>query len=379
LCIDITGLSDWLFQECYDAVGDLAETMALLLPEGSGDIDLTFAQFVQQKILNLKGLDEEGVRQSLSASWSRLDREQTFIFNKLITGAFRVGVSQSLVTTALAQVSGLDTATIAHRLIGQWPPTAEFYLSLIENNAADTHISRPYPFCLAHPLQEKTETLGLVKDWIFEWKWDGIRAQIIKRGGQVFIWSRGEELVTDRFPELATAAARLPDGSVLDGEILAFKEGDVLPFANLQKRIGRKTLSKKLLADVPVAFMAFDLLEYSGLDLRATDLETRRAQLTELLTPGACTAATDGPSCRGALSSALRVSPEIEAMDWESLTTMQGLSRKLKVEGIMVKRRHSVYGVGRKRGDWWKWKIDPLSIDAVLINAQRGHGRRASL
>jgi DNA ligase-1 len=377
LCIELSGLPAWLFQESYDAVGDLAETIALLLPPGTGVSDLSFCDFVERAVLGLKNLAPEALKDALATTWTGLDQEQKFIFNKLITGAFRVGVSQSLVVNALAQVSGVEGATITHRLMGEWQPTAEFYLNLISADAGEGDISRPYPFYLASPLSDVPESLGAVGDFVCEWKWDGIRAQIIKRGGRVFIWSRGEELVTERFPELALAGARLPEGSAVDGEILAFKEGDVMPFSQLQLRIGRKTVSKKLLADVPVVFMAFDLLEYEGNDLRHLHLQERRARLTTLLTPGAC--ASDGPSCRGALDSALRVSPELEAKDWPALRNMQGLSRKLKVEGIMLKRCDSIYGVGRKRGDWWKWKVDPYSIDAVLINAQRGHGRRASL
>ncbi|MBS2006952.1 MAG: ATP-dependent DNA ligase [Cyanobacteria bacterium SZAS TMP-1] len=377
LTTELAGLSDWMFQECYDSVGDLAETMALLAPEKeSVGEDLSLSQFVQARVLTLRDLDDDLLKHALTETWSQLDVDQKFVFNKLITGGFRVGVSQQLVINALALVSGLESSTIAHRLMGEWQPTAAFYLSLVDADAQDSHISRPYPFYLAHPIAEEPSSLGDISEWLVEWKWDGIRAQIIKRGGQVFIWSRGEELVTERFPELAQAGARLPDGTVLDGEILAFHEGDVLPFAKLQMRIGRKSLSKKILAEVPVAFMAFDLLECDGQDLRATALEVRREKLTALLTPGACDMY---PSCRDALSQYLRVSSLLDVADWPALAAMQNLSRSLKVEGVMLKRRGSIYGVGRKRGDWWKWKIDPLSIDAVLINAQRGHGRRATL
>jgi len=378
LTTTLSGLSDWLFQECYDSVGDLAETMALLLPAGQEELDLPLSQFVEERVLSLRNLDQESLDLALTDTWSKLSLDQKFVFNKLITGGFRVGVSQQLVINALAEVSGISAAAIAHRMMGEWQPTPDFYMRLIDQDAGDSHISRPYPFYLAHPIVEQPSSLGNINDWFFEWKWDGIRAQIIKRKGQIFIWSRGEELITERFPELALAAARLPDGCVVDGEILAFKEGDVLPFAQLQLRIGRKTVGKKILADVPVAFMAFDLIEFDGQDLREAALIERRGRLIELLTPGAADQ-SQGPTCRGQLSTLLRVSPELEASDWDTLSQMQGLSRKLKVEGIMIKRRNSVYGVGRKRGDWWKWKIDPLSIDAVLINAQRGHGRRASL
>ncbi|MBU6452218.1 MAG: ATP-dependent DNA ligase [Cyanobacteria bacterium REEB67] len=376
LTIELGELPAWLFQECYDAVGDLAETMALLLPDAAFSLDLTLSEFVRTKVVSLRNLSEQDLNQALQETWSQLDVDQKFVFNKLITGGFRVGVSQQIVTNALAKVSGMAPAVIAHRLMGEWQPSRSFYENLVDQNEGDSLDSRPYPFYLAHPIAEEPAALGEISQWSFEWKWDGIRAQIIKRKGQVFIWSRGEELVTERFPEVALAAARLPDGTVLDGEILAFKEGDVMPFAMLQQRIGRKAVGKKILADVPVAFMAFDLIEWGGQDIRLSPLSGRRLLLLQLLTPGACDQAS---SCRAALSPTLRVSPQLESKDWQGLESLQEMSRALKVEGLMIKRSDSPYGVGRKRGDWWKWKIDPLSIDAVLINAQRGHGRRASL
>jgi DNA ligase-1 len=376
LTIDLSGLAPWLFQECYDNVGDLAETMALLLPETIGELDVELTEFVETYLLVLRNLDDVDTAAHLVETWAKLSLDQKFIFNKLITGGFRVGVSQQIVTKALAAVSCIDPNVVAHRMMGNWEPSAQWYEQLIAQETGDAMASTPYPFYLAYPIQEEVSNLGEIQDFQIEWKWDGIRAQVIKRDGQVFIWSRGEELISERFPEIMTAASRLSNGTVLDGEILAWSEGDVLPFALLQQRIGRKTVGKKILSEVPCVFMAYDILEAAGQDLRRESLTERRQKLLSILMPGQCDAA---PSCRGTLSEHLRISAELSADSWEELSTLRLDSRKLKVEGVMLKRRDSEYGVGRKRGDWWKWKINPLSMDAVLVYAQRGHGRRASL
>ena len=376
LTIELSGLSPWLFQECYDNVGDLAETIALLLPDSVGQLEQGFSEFVEKYLLVLRNLDDAATASHLIETWKSLSLDQKFIFNKLITGGFRVGVSQQMVTKALATVSGIDANVVAHRMMGDWQPTAQWYEQLIAKETADAMASTPYPFYLAYALQDEVESLGDIKEFQVEWKWDGIRAQVIKRDGQVFIWSRGEELISERFPEIMTAASRLPNGTVLDGEILAWAEGDVLPFALLQQRIGRKTVGKKLLAEVPCILMAYDILEIGGQDIRQEPMAVRREKLLSILMPGQCDTA---PSCRGTLSEHLRISNELKAESWEALATLRLDSRKLKVEGLMLKRSDSVYGVGRKRGDWWKWKINPLSMDAVLVYAQQGHGRRASI
>jgi DNA ligase-1 len=295
-----------------------------------------------------------------------MNSEQRFVWNKLITGAFRVGVSQSLVVRALAAVSGLDAAVISHRLMGDWQPSAAQYAQFIAQDADDADVSRPYPFFLAYPLETPLEELGEVRDWQVEWKWDGIRSQLIRRKWRTFLWSRGEELVTERFPELESLGGLLPEGTAIDGEVLPWKDGRPLPFAQMQRRIGRKVLGAKILAEVPVVLIAYDLLESNGIDIREEPLEQRREKLTALV---------DG------LASTNRIilSPVISAGSWEELSSTRNESRERGVEGFMLKRRGSPYRVGRKRGDWWKWKIEPFSVDAVLIYAQPGSGRRASL
>lgn len=376
--MELSGIAPWMFQECYDSVGDLGETLALLLPPvpSSATIDIPLSQLVEERLLPLRDSTPEEQRAGIVDLWMKLSERGRFVLNKIINGSLRLGVSQQLVINALAKSSGLDEATVAHRLMGEWKPTEEFFKALVHEDTGDTESSKPYPFFLSYPLENPSETLGDFSDWYAEWKWDGIRAQLVKRDGQVFIWSRGEELVTERFPEITDAAECLPNGTVLDGEILAWKDAEVLPFHDLQTRITRKTVSKKLLADAPVIFMCFDLLELNGEDKRAESLADRRRLLTGLLTPGAL---DETPSCRAQLNPVLRVSPLTGGTSWTELAAMRETSRALKVEGLMLKRAISKYGVGRRKGDWWKWKIDPYSVDAVLISAQKGSGKRASL
>ncbi|MCA9108943.1 MAG: ATP-dependent DNA ligase [Planctomycetaceae bacterium] len=365
-CAEVSGVPDWLFEECYGAVGDLAETMALLHPAGDRHSRQPLHHWIENRIQPLSKLDEHDQKAALMDAWSDLSRHERFVFNKLVTGGFRVGVSQGLVIRALAAASGLESAVIAHRLMGQWEPTPEFFTSLIAADDGEAKISQPYPFCLAHPLQHEPHTLGDFNEWIIEWKWDGIRAQIVRRQGQTFVWSRGEELIHTRFPELQPAADDLPDGTVLDGEIAAWKDGRVLPFAELQRRIGRKTVGKKLLNEVPARFIAFDLLESDGRDIRDTAFEKRRKWLSSIL--------SDRPE-----NDLLMLSPLVMASGWDDCQCLRETSREEQVEGLMLKRRDSTYGVGRHTNQWWKWKVAPYTCDAVLIYAQRGHGRRASL
>ena len=360
------GVPDWLFAESYDAVGDVAETVALLLPPPERSSDLPLTEWVEGRLLTLRASDEETQHQGMLDAWASMDRTQRFVWNKLISGGFRVGVSQQLVTRALAKVGGVEPAIVAHRLMGDWEPNPGFIARLLAVESADADHSRPYPFCLAHGLEGPPSDLGAIEDWRAEWKWDGIRSQLIRRGGDTFLWSRGEELVTDRYPEIATLGAFLPDGTAIDGEILPYKEGAPLPFAQLQRRIGRKTLGKTILAEVPVVLVAYDLLEADGRDLRSDPFESRRARLEALV------AAVHLPD-------RLVLSPVVEATSWEGLAQARQESRSRQAEGLMLKRLTSPYHVGRKRGDWWKWKINPFTVDAVLTAAQRGSGKRASL
>lgn len=353
----------WLVEECYDAVGDLSETIALLLPERVEGTDVPLHRLVEETVLALKGLSESEQRERVREVWSQLNSAERFVWHKMLGGGFRVGVSRTLVVRALANVCGLEPAEMAHRLMGKWAPTAEEFARITGGAEAKSDHARPYPFCLAHALEGSVDSLGDPAEWMAEWKWDGIRAQVIHRAGEVLAWSRGEEMIHERFPEVALIGARLPNGTVLDGEVLAWRDEAPLPFAVLQTRIGRKTVGKKVLAEAPATFVAYDLLEWKGEDLREKPLEERRALLEQL--------AADTPG--------LRISPLVRFAGWGELAAERDSARERGVEGLMLKRRSSIYRVGRVKGDWWKWKVDPLSVDAVMVYAQRGSGRRASL
>ena len=368
--LSLSGIPEWLFQESRDTVGDSAETMALLLPNVSVVDETPLHVLVEEQLLPLRKSDVETQKAAVTDAWSRMNYSQRLVYNKLITGAFRVGVSQLLVTRALSQLSELPADILAHRLMGDWTPGPGFFGELLDpaRDTDETPIARPYPFHLAHQADFPVEDLGKVSDWQAEWKWDGIRAQVIKRRDEVFIWSRGEDLMTERFPEIERAARLLPNGTVLDGEILPWLDGRVLPFTELQKRIGRKNLSAKILSELPVILQCYDLLEYEGRDIRSFEFSARREFLDTTIAE-----TEDGAK------EVFRSTDAVQAGSWEQLAEIREQSRSLGVEGFMLKKRDSPYRVGRHRGDWWKWKIDPLTIDAVLIYAQKGSGKRSNL
>ena len=373
LACERAGIADWLFDECYQAVGDLAETIALVLPPPSQASALPLAVWIESRLLPLRGTSPQVQAESIAAYWDELDTPQRFLLTKLIGGGFRVGVSKLLVQRALAAHAGLDAKVVAQRMMGstdagRLPDAASFAQLVAPGHRERTDAGQPYPFFLAHAIDGAADTfelrLGPPSGWIVEWKYDGIRAQLVRRAGQTWLWSRGEELVTDRFPEVVALAQALSDGTVLDGEVLAWRDGRPAPFQLLQQRIGRKTLGRKVLADAPVNFIAYDLLEWQGEDLRARPQHERRAQLEQV-----------------AGEAGLSVSPRVEGGDWAALATLREESRARGVEGFMLKHAQSAYGSGRSKaeGAWWKWKIDPLTVDCVLVYAQAGHGRRASV
>jgi len=369
---EAAGIPLWLLEECYAQVGDLAETLALVLPPpeaGSDDTsDIGLADWIRTTIEPLRVADEPGKRRIVHDAWRRLAADERIVWHKLLTGGCRVGVSRTLVAKALAEVAGIDPAVMTHRLMGGGIESADDYRRLFDSEPSAADDRKPYPFFLAAPLDAPPEELGDVADWQAEWKWDGARAQLVRRGGAVSIWTRGEELVNESFPEIAAAAASLADGTVLDGELLAVRSDALLGFAALSKRISRRRVTKKVLADVPCVFVAYDLLEEHGHDVRSLPLAERRIRLDALPLP-------EFP----AAEATLQRSPCITAASWADLATARATSRARGVEGLMLKRRASPYGTGRTRGDWWKWKIEPLEIDAVLLYAQAGHGRRAGL
>lgn len=361
----ISGIPLWLFEESYHIVGDLAETIALILPSATNRSNKSLTSIILE-IIELKNKTKDDKRNYLQEQWNSLDYYERFVFNKILTGGFRIGVSQKLMTRALSQSTGIDQDILAHKLMGNWTGENTTFKDLIYNDNEVAQLGKPYPFYLAHPVEQEPSHLGNAKDYFAEHKWDGIRSQTILRGEEIFIWSRGEELVTDKYPELHELKYHIPPGTVIDGEILPFKDGNILNFNDLQTRIGRKTVSKKLLEQVPVIITAYDLLEWEGVDLRQEPFIDRHRLLEKLIQ----SLPTELP---------ITLSPVMEFDSWEDMAVERSLSRKLKSEGLMIKKKNSPYGVGRKKGDWWKWKEDPLTIDAVLTYAMRGHGRRANL
>jgi DNA ligase-1 len=371
------GIEPWLFDECYQAVGDLAETIAHVLPVATHESELGLAEWVERRLLPLREATPEQQAERIAAYWNELDDTGRFLLTKLIGGGFRVGVSKLLVQRALAAHAGLDAKLVAQRMMGYTDksarPDAAGFRALVDPEAtqAPADSGQPYPFFLAHAVEGSVDgfeaKLGPPADWLVEWKYDGIRAQVVRRAGEVWVWSRGEELITERFPEVMGIAGQWPDGTVVDGEILVWKDERPAPFALLQQRIGRKTLTKKVLADAPATFMAYDLLEWQGEDIRAWPQHRRREALLALASQVS--------------GQALRVSPAVELPTWAELASLREESRARGVEGFMLKHRDARYGTGRTKaeGTWWKWKIDPLSVDCVLIYAQAGHGRRASV
>jgi DNA ligase 1 len=365
--VEAAPLPEWLIEESIAAVGDLAETIALLIenPGSAAEAsEVALAEWIDGRLLPLRGATLDEQHAAIVTWWRTLPPRECFLLNKLLTGELRVGVSTLLVTRAIAETTEIPRPDVTRRLMGEWQPSGEFWQRLICRDTAALAASAPYPFFLASPLEGEPALLGALEGWQIEWKWDGIRAELIRRDGACFIWSRGEELITERFPEVTAAAALLPEGTVLDGELVAWRDAAVQPFALLQQRIGRKKLTPAILKDIPVRFLAYDLLEEAAADVRALPLRERRRRLESLLAPA---------------PDILQLSPLVPARTWESLAEIRAQSRARGVEGLMLKALDSAYGTGRERGAWWKWKIEPYTFDAVMLYAHPGHGRRSNL
>ncbi|THD69059.1 ATP-dependent DNA ligase [Robertkochia marina] len=363
---ELASIPLWLFEESYHIVGDLAETIALVIP-GEPEAETISLHQRMEELIALRSLPEEEQKEYLSNTWMTFDHYERFAFTKLLTGGFRIGISQKLMTRALARATEQEEDILAYKLMGNWTPETTTFHDLVYSDSKEAQKSRPYPFYLAYALEDAPDQLGDPTEWMAEYKWDGIRGQLIYRDGEIFVWSRGEELVTDKFPELEGLSSFLPDGVVLDGEILVRKGNTLGSFNDLQKRLGRKTVSKKLLEENPVFMMVYDLLEWEGKDIRQRSQKERRSLLEQLL--------RQLPDQQDLLA----LSPLLPFNSWEELSALRDGAREAESEGLMIKSRQASYGVGRKKGDWWKWKVDPLTIDAVLTYAMRGHGRRTNL
>ena len=360
--LEITQLPEWLFLESYSSVGDLGETLSLILPPPENEIDKSLSQWMSE-LIDLKDKTEEEKRIYVIESWNGLDYTERFIFNKLIGGSFRIGVSKKLLINALSKYSEIDSSQLMHSIMGKWNVEETNFEDLISGTNINPDNSKPYPFCLAYPMEKEIHELGNPEDWQAEYKWDGIRGQLIKRNKEIFLWSRGEELVTPQFPELVSALENMEGDFVLDGEILGVVDNQVLNFNELQKRLNRKTITAKMLKKIPVKSFVYDILEFNGEDLREKPLSERRAILEKLI--------NENPHEN------IKLSEIIQYENWEELTEIRSNSRENNSEGLMLKQKNSNYHSGRKKGDWWKWKVDALTIDAVLIYAQKGSGRRS--
>ena len=362
---DLSRIPDWLFSESYRAVGDLIETITLLLPKVTGSTNKPLHYWIEEILFPLKNKEESLKKEEMISIWNEMNKKERFVWNKLITGSFKTGVSEKLVVKALSIYSGIEEPVIYSRLVEKWKPTQHSFQQLISNDLKDSEFCKPYPFCNAHRLEGSVELLGNVVDWQAEWQWDGVRAQFIKRESKIFIWSNVEGMLNEKLPELRDLEFILPDGTVVDAEIIAWKEGRPLPLGELHKRIGRKNVTKKIIRDIPVVIIAFDLLELNGEDLREKPLIFRYKKLSELLNKIS--------------DIRLKISPRIEADTWEELKEKREESRSRFVQGLLLKRINSPYRVERIKGDWWIWKVDPFLINAVLINAHRGNGEEMNL
>lgn len=374
---DLAKIPLWLFEESYHIVGDLAETIALVIPTTPSTTTKTLTQFLEEMIA-LKKKSDEDKKAYLLKNWKLLDYYERFVFTKLITGGFRIGVSQKLMTRALSKATEIDEDILAYKLMGNWDPnTITFQELILEENKSD-YLSKPYPFYLAYAIEGEVNELGDIQEWSAEHKWDGIRSQVILRNNEIFVWSRGEELVTDKYPEFAAFIGKIPNGTVIDGEILPFPTNEIGTFNDLQTRIGRKTVSKALLLKVPVILKAYDLLEWNGKDIRELPFVERR-KLLEKLHADLCQSERSRRPSDEQTRLPFHLSEAIHFNSWDEVAKERQRAREMRSEGLMLKNKNSPYLVGRKKGDWWKWKVDPLTIDAVLTYAMRGHGRRSNL
>jgi DNA ligase-1 len=394
--MEATGLPEWMLSECTEAVGDFSETISLLLPESKDAAERAsppLHEVAEQWIVPLINSDERAARETLLGAWARLTGPERFVFTKLIRGNFRVGVQKALVVRALAHATGIDAAIVAHRMAGTFAPTEAGWAAVVGEGRAEDDAARPYPFCLAHQLDVPLSDLGDLQEWQVEYKWDGTRAQIVRRGDGVAMWSRGEEPIAGQFPEISRAAMVLAPGTVLDGEVLAWRfdpssrhaerGGTPLSFNALQARLNRKNVQPSLFDADGIVFVAFDVLEEGGVDVRGLPLRERRALLEGIV-------GRAGPATAGVI----RLPPRVEAGTWEEVERSRAAARDTwGAEGLMLKHHGSRYHVGRVSGGtaasvvkagpehagWWKWKVDPYAVDAVLIYAQQGSGRRAGL
>lgn len=360
----------WLLEECFSHVGDTAETLALLMNSGVLKVDTTPQErslhvWMTEELVGLRTLDDAELDQRLLALWRSTKPEEWFLMNKLLTGAFRIGVSERLVLKALAQATGESESVWHQWLLGKSERDFEELKRVFRGEAPKRETLQAVPFCLAAPLEVSFFETEQPQNYLAEWKWDGIRAQIIKKEDKVWIWSRGEDMITESFPEIKQMAASWPEDAILDGELLVWDKDKPADFHVLQQRLGRKRLTLDILQSAPVTFMAYDFLHLNGEDLTQLPLSARRTHLERFV--------TEHPRER------LILSPPVRFETWDELRRIQQSAREQAAEGLMLKNLNSPYISGRKRGVWWKFKVEPYTLDAVLLYAQAGTGKRSNL
>ena len=366
----------WLIDICHQKVGDSAEVISLLLSNkiDKKSKDISLNNLIKNKLPELLKISEEEKVEMIKYYWEIIPKENLLVFNKILTGSFRIGVSKGLVRKSLSKMLNMDESIISHRLMGQFIPSAKTYNFIISKKFHQKELGyKPYPFQLANPLDIQVKDLNL-DDYQFEWKYDGIRGQIVKRRKNITIWTRGEELVNNSFPELVNLISLINDDFVIDGEILIWNSKKDCPddFGLLQKRIRRNSPSNKILKDLPISFITYDLLELNGKDLRENILSIRR-EILEKLYSSWKEKSTDPYFHK------LKITKLIKVFDWYDIEKKKNNSRSLNTEGLVIKNKNSKYLPGRKRGNWWKYKVDPMQLDAVLIYAKGGSGKRADL
>lgn len=349
-----------LFAWSYDYVGDLAETVALMWPAAATDAPPPRLGEVVQAL-------EEAPKSALPglvAGWlDASDASTRFALLKLITGGLRVGVSARLAKVALAELGGVEPDEVEEVWHGLAPPYLPLFAWLEGHSPRPDPLDAPVfrPPMLAHPL-EAGDLAGLQPaEWRAEWKWDGIRVQLVSTPGGKRVFSRGADDISAGFPEIVEA---MNFRAVLDGELLVVRDGAVAPFADLQQRLNRKAVTMKMMQSFPAAVRLYDILFDGAEDVRGLPFDARRARLEEWY-------ARVHPT-------RMDLSELIHFGSLDELAVLRDGARAASIEGLMLKRADSAYVAGRVKGLWWKWKRDPLTVDAVLMYAQRGHGKRSS-
>jgi DNA ligase-1 len=371
-----SGLPQWLFHESLKAVGDVCEAVALVLAEPEIESGLTLSECVLQRIMPLAGLQSCRQADFLVACWGTMSRAERLVYNKLVTGKLRSAVSVQEVSTLLANISGLSVSTINFRLATDWVPNGSFFLSLIAPDQSDAEHALPYEFCSAAPVAADLSVVEGGLGWLAEGLSDGLRAQVVRRRGKCYVWLRSGALVTDSFPEIAKACRGIPDGTVLDGEIVAWMEDGLRPVSAVTKRLDRKPRTVIPAGEPEMRFLAFDILENAGCDVRLVPFAERRRMLEEILSGHISIGLTNSEETRepALLTRGLALSSALSVSDRTSITTLLDQARELGMRGLILKKVDSPYVSDEDQRSWFALKSEPLSVHGVLMYVERDSG-----